>query len=56
MIKIDFEYETKYGAFRDALHLPADHPYTEAQIDAIKQERLNNWINSVENPPEPVEE
>jgi hypothetical protein len=56
MIKIDFEFETKHGKFRDALHLPANHAYTEAQIDMMKQERLNNWIYAVENPPEPETE
>lgn len=56
MIKINFEFETQHGIYRDAVHLPDDHAYTEAQIDAMKQERLNNWLNIVENPSEPVEE
>ena len=53
MIKIDFEFETKYGKFRDALYLAEDHGFTEEQIAAMKQERLNNWLFAVENPPEP---
>lgn len=51
-IKIDFKFDTVYGVFCDALHLPADHSYTDDQIAAMKQERLDNWLFAVENPPE----
>lgn len=51
MIQIVFEFTTKHGVFRDALYLPEDHTFTEEQIQAMKQERLDNWINAVENPP-----
>jgi hypothetical protein len=56
MIKIDFEFETQYGVFRDALYLPNDHTFTDEQIAAMKQERLDNWLFAVENPPEAVGE
>jgi len=52
-MKIDFEFKTKHGVFRDALHLPEDHGYTPEQITAMQTERLNNWIDAVENPPVP---
>lgn len=52
MAKIDFEFTTPYGVFRDALYLPHDHSYTDEQIAAMKQERLDNWLFVVENPPE----
>ena len=52
MAKIDFEFSTPYGVFRDALHLPDDHSYTDEQIAAMKQERLDNWLFTIENPPE----
>jgi hypothetical protein len=52
MIKIDFEFETQYCVFRDALYLPEDHTFTDEQIAAMKQERLDNWLFIVENPPE----
>lgn len=52
-IKIDFEFTTPYGMFRDALHLPADHGLSDEELEALKQERLNNWINAIENPPAP---
>jgi hypothetical protein len=44
LIKIDFEVETQHGVFRDALHLPDDHGFTDAEIEVMKQERVNNWI------------
>jgi hypothetical protein len=46
-MKIDFEFETQYGMFRDALHLPDDHGLSEDEINAMKQQRVNNWINIV---------
>lgn len=52
-MKIDFEFQSKYGVYRDALHLPDNHGMTDAQIEAMKQERFDKWIDAVENPPEP---
>ena len=51
MIKIDFEFDTPYGVFRDALHLPVDHTYTDAEIQAMKEQRRDNWIAIVSAPP-----
>lgn len=51
MIKIDFEFDTKHGVFRDALHLPENHGMTDAQIQAMKEQRRDNWIAIVESPP-----
>ena len=47
-MKIDFEFETKYGWFRDALILDDNHTYTDEQIEEIKQLRLDNWISFIE--------
>ena len=55
-MKIEFEFTTPYGVFRDALHLPDDHTFTDEQIAAMKQERLDNWLFAVENPPAPEPE
>lgn len=55
-MKIDFEYTTQYGVFRDALYLDDDHQLSDAEIETLKQERLNNWVFSVENPPAPAPE
>jgi hypothetical protein len=50
MIKIDFEFDAGvYGVFRDALHLSEDHGLTDAEIDALKQERFDNW-SAIVNP------
>lgn len=53
MIKIDFEFETKYGKFSDALWIPEGTTMTEEDIEAEKQRRLSNWIALIEAPVEP---
>lgn len=50
-MKIDFEFDTPYGLFRDALHLPDDHGLTDAEIEVMKQQRVDNWIAVVTAPP-----
>jgi len=49
-MKIDFEFETAHGIFRDALHLPDNHTLTDVEIQAMKQQRLDNWIAVVTAP------
>lgn len=46
-MKIDFEFQTQYGKFADALWFADDQVPDEATIDAMKQQRVNNWINIV---------
>ena len=55
-MKIDFEFTTQYGVFRDALYLDDNHQLTDAEINALKQERLDNWLFILENPPAPAPE
>jgi hypothetical protein len=57
-IKIDFTKTSEDGvySFSDALHLPINHPYTYEEIETMKQERFDRWLNMILNPPEPVEE
>lgn len=50
-MKIDFEFQTEHGLFRDALHLTDDHTFNEQEIQAMKQERVDNWIAVVTAPP-----
>jgi hypothetical protein len=50
-MKIDFSFDTQYGKFADALHLPDDRTHTDAEIEAMKQQRLDNWIAVVTAPP-----
>jgi hypothetical protein len=51
MIKIDFEFDTPHGVFRDALHLVEDRVYSPSEIEGLKNERLNNWLAIVNPPP-----
>ena len=53
MTKIDFEFDTLHGVFRDALHLPVDHTFTDAEIQAMKEQRRDNWLAIVSAPSEP---
>ena len=55
MTKIDFEVETQYGVFKDAIVLPNDHGLSDAEIQAIKDSRVANWIEVIEAPPEEPE-
>jgi hypothetical protein len=50
-MKIDFEFDTPHGMFRDALHLADDHTFTDEEIQAMKQQRVDNWIAVVTAPP-----
>ena len=53
---IVFEFTTDFGVFRDALHLDDDVTYTEEELTAMKQTRLDNWLAAVNPPVEvPVE-
>lgn len=47
-IQIIFEFEYEHGMkYRDALYLPANHTFTDAEIEAMKQERFQNWISII---------
>lgn len=50
-VKIDFEFDTAHGKFRDALHLPDNHGLSDAEIEAMKVQRRDNWIAVVTAPP-----
>lgn len=50
-MKIDFEIKKDNWVFRDAITLPDDHQYTDAQIEAMKQARFAAWYEIVKNPP-----
>lgn len=56
MIKIDFTFETEYGIYRDALYLDDNHSFTVEEIEAMKQERVDNWIKSIAKPVEVLEQ
>ena len=50
-MKIDFEFGTQYGVFRDALYFPDDQVPDDATIEAMKIARRDAWVNFIENPP-----
>jgi hypothetical protein len=52
MIQIIFERGEDPYTFRDALYLPEDHTFTDAEIEKIKDDRYNAWYQLVTNPPE----
>ncbi len=51
-MKIDFEFQTEYGLFRDALHLDDDHNLSEDVIAEMKRQRVDNWL-AIITAPEP---
>jgi hypothetical protein len=51
MIKIDFSFPSQHGTFSDALHLPENHGFSDEQIEAMKQQRFDNWIAIITAPP-----
>lgn len=55
-MKIDFEFQTAYGKFADALYLADDHTHSDAEIEAMKQRRLDNWIAIITAPSTDVAE
>lgn len=51
MIQIIFERGADPYLFRDALWLPEDHTFTDAEIEQMKDDRYNAWYALVTNPP-----
>jgi len=48
MIKIDFsETHEIYGTYADSLNLEDDHTFTEDEIEAMKKQRFDNWVNHI---------
>ena len=50
MAKIDFQVETKYGVFGDAIFVPDDAPMSIDEIEAEKQRRVANFVARIETP------
>ena len=49
-MKIDFQFETQYGKFCDALHFEDGAIPSDEDIEDMKQQRLNNWIAHITAP------
>ena len=58
MQSIPFQFETKYGLFSDALILSDDEValLSAEQIEAMKQQRLSNWLAIFDTQPETLPE
>lgn len=55
--KINFEYQTPYGKYSDALIFEDGQPIPSLEeIEVLKLERLNNWIELITNPELPPDE
>jgi hypothetical protein len=52
MEKIEFEITKDGMTFRDAIVLPSDHGLSEADIEAMKQKRFDDWYAIVTAPSE----
>jgi len=50
MVKIDFSFHSQYGTFADALHLEDDHGLTQDEINAMQQQRFNDWVAIITAP------
>jgi hypothetical protein len=50
-MKIDFEFQTEHGMYRDALYLEDDHTFTWTELENLKQQRVDNWIAIITAPP-----
>jgi hypothetical protein len=49
-MKIDFQFTTQYGTFSDALFFEDDAIPSDADIEAMKQQRLANWVAIITAP------
>lgn len=56
MIKIDFEFDSPYGKYADAIVLLDGQTMTDAEIEAMKQARYDKWRDYIDNPPPVVDE
>jgi len=53
---INFEITQDGYTLKDAIVLPDDHSFTEAEIEAMKQKRFDDWYAIVTAPQEEIVE
>ena len=56
MVKIDFEFDSEHGVYRDAIVLDENHGLSDSQIEEMKQARFDNWKAHIEAASEVTEE
>jgi hypothetical protein len=49
-MKIDFEISKDGLVFKDSISLPKDHGLSTVQIEAIKQQRFDDWYALINAP------
>lgn len=54
-IRVIIKAQTKVGEFCDALYYETDKVPDDTEIEKQAQTRIDNWEETVKNPPEPVE-
>ena len=47
MVKIDFEFDSEFGKYRDAIVLEDGHGLSDEQINEMKQQRLAAWTAAI---------
>ena len=52
-IQVIFTADTIYGTYRDALYFTEDEWALDPDIESLKQARVDNWIDAIENAPAP---
>lgn len=53
---IEFTITQNNHTYSDALILADDHTFTDAEIDAMKQARFDNWYKIITTPAEPMQD
>ena len=51
MITIPFEKSDGINSFRDALLLDDEHLFSDAEIEAMKQQRFDDWLTIINTLP-----
>jgi len=51
MTTIDFEFDSPYGKYADAIVLLDGQTMTDAEIEAMKQARYDTWLAAITSPP-----
>lgn len=48
-MKIEFQVDTEFGSYCDALYFFDDAVPSETEIEAMKQDRVNRWVALVKD-------
>ena len=56
-VQVLIQEQTAKGQFNDALYLPiaSYQSLSNQELDALKKQRVDNWLQFMANPPKPVE-